>query len=356
MNGKERMKEDVISDDDFVDTRNVVKMNRKERMKVEVISDDEVKDEVTLIKEIISDDEFVDNDKEGKKTAETLSENLRRELKKKKRFRSLSTVPTKNLESEVEKELSSKRKHTVKPQKAINPLKEITLTDPDTSSSFSPRKSERIAANESILEKSSIYFSPGETDPRVKAIAARTKSALLSCDSELKERASKGENFKKWDRLFNVFGSMIEERELTTEDWEDSALVWKFDKNVMDPRLLEDSCSDSDEEFEIVNPDDKFERSSKEANGKELADFITGQSNTIKKKLIQPRETKTAAHISGSMSADICQGKFSNYKNTMTVKVFGLDLKFSTEYLDILKAMTGVDMRRSAVPDTDQCG
>ena len=55
----------------------------------------------------------------------------------------------------------------------------------------------------------------------------------------------------------------------------------------------------TDEEFEIVNPDDKFERSSKEANGKELADFITGQSNTIKKKLVQPRETKTAAHIVG---------------------------------------------------------
>ena len=32
----------------------------------------------------------------------------------------------------------------------------------------------------------------------------------------------------------------------------------------------------------------------------------------------------------------------------MTVKVFGLDLKFSKEYLDMLKAMTGVDMRSSA--------
>ena len=48
------------------------------------------------------------------------------------------------------------------------------------------------------------------------------------------------------------------------------------------------------------------------------------------------------------MSLDICKGKFSNFKNTMTVKVFGLDLKFSKEYLDMLKAMTGVDMRSSA--------
>ena len=192
MNKKERMKEEVISDDDFVDTRNFVKMNRKEKMKPQIISDDEVSDEVTFIDKIISDDEFVDNDKGSKKTGATSSDKLCGELKKQKRFRSLSTVPTKNLESKLEKELSPKQKHTVKPQKSINSLKEITLTDPDTSSSFVPRKSERIAANASVLEKSSIYFSPGQTDPRVKAIAARTKSALLSCDAELKERASKG--------------------------------------------------------------------------------------------------------------------------------------------------------------------
>jgi hypothetical protein len=63
------------------------------------------------------------------------------------------------------------------------------LNNPETPS---VRRSPRLKdVNVSVLEKSSVYFRPGGSDPRIQAIAAKTKSSLKSCDSELKEAASK---------------------------------------------------------------------------------------------------------------------------------------------------------------------
>ena len=101
-----------------------------------------------------------------------------------------------------------------------------------------------------------------------------------------------------------------------------------------------------------MNENEEFERSAREASGAELASFLTGHNNKIKSELskpapAEPRE-KSLVYISGSMSTNLCQGRYSSYESTMTVKVLGLDLQFSREYLDMLRAMTGFDLRHTA--------
>ena len=46
---------------------------------------------------------------------------------------------------------------------------------------------EKVASNCSVLERSSLYFAPGEIDPRARMIVTRTKSSLESIDKDLKE-------------------------------------------------------------------------------------------------------------------------------------------------------------------------
>lgn len=76
---------------------------------------------------------------------------------------------------------------------------------------------------------------------------------------------------------------------------------------------------------------------------------MKGYSNSVKSNIEESsQKTKTLVHISGSMSTNLCSGEFSNFENTFSVKVFGLDLKFSGEYLSILRKMTGTDVRQMA--------
>ena len=46
---------------------------------------------------------------------------------------------------------------------------------------------EKVASNCSVLERSSLYFPPGEIDPRARMIVTRTKSSLESINKDLKE-------------------------------------------------------------------------------------------------------------------------------------------------------------------------
>ena len=106
----------------------------------------------------------------------------------------------------------------------------------------------------------------------------------------------------------------------------------------------------ADEELHIVDENESG-TSIKGATGEQLSSFITGHSAQVKSKLQTPREAREKRillHISGTMSSKLCQGQFSKYENTMTVKVLGLNLSFSREYLETIRAMTGYDLRHSA--------
>ena len=103
--------------------------------------------------------------------------------------------------------------------------------------------------------------------------------------------------------------------------------------------------------LEIVDPSDESRKSSKENSGKELARYLHGHSTIVKRNLCalpQFTEEDALLQISGSMSTDLCQGQFSNYKDTITIKAFGFNLSFSRDYLDTIRAMTGCDIRQCA--------
>ena len=65
---------------------------------------------------------------------------------------------------------------------------------------------EEDASNCSVLEKSSLYFAPGEIDPRARMIVTRTKSSLESIDKDLKEVEIKQGLYIKFNRFTLCLG------------------------------------------------------------------------------------------------------------------------------------------------------
>ena len=80
-------------------------------------------------------------------------------------------------------------------------------------------------------------------------------------------------------------------------------------------------------------------------NRKDWDKYISVYSDKTKTSIKCKENDKFLFKVSGSMSANIKNGKFSNYKSTINIRLLDMDLKLSKNYLDMMNALTGFDLR-----------
>ena len=100
----------------------------------------------------------------------------------------------------------------------------------------------------------------------------------------------------------------------------------------------------------VVDEADVEEQSIHFAPGRDLAGYTRRYSKRLQRNLEERRSTKDRIkiQISGSMTAQLAGGKYSDYKSHTTIRVYDMDLVFNNEYLEVINLLTGQDLKKVA--------
>ena len=106
--------------------------------------------------------------------------------------------------------------------------------------------------------------------------------------------------------------------------------------------------SDDSDELEIIDSEEDLDSSMYEPNATDWKKYISSYSNQAKSNLKNQKSKsskKVLFEVSGKYSAHVEDGKYSNCKSFVKLRLLDLDIEMSESYLDMMNELSGQDLR-----------